>query len=434
MNNNFLKCVKRYALYYVEMIVLFLVLLIVAWGIPKGKSEEHIQNASGILNLEGVFPEYLLSPYYAGQDNYTDALMLNVVYNFNDTSLWKDIMEMEYEQTPNEDFIGINVLNKLSEKNNIDVQYARYWHGYVVYLKPLLALFEYTTIRKINLFLLVMLAIFGTFIISKNMGKHAGFVYLMGIFALNIIRVAYSVQYMACTVIALSLCILVSRKPNKYLAYMFFTGGITAYLDLLTTPLITLGMPGVIFLVYLIERNSNIVQSLKKIILGVISWTIAYGGCWVAKWGIASIVLKKNVLVDGMKNVLHRTGEVEGFSKSGEIIYALKSNVKFFWQNGHAKYFWIVGIIFMCYYILKNRKKIVRSGTLVLSVGFLVAPFVWYVIVANHSAIHAHFTQRNLVISVMAISALITLVREKDIFSNESQYLKEKKEVVNVKN
>ena len=73
-----------------------------------------------------------------------------------------------------------------------------------------------------------------------------------------------------------------------------------------------------------------------------------------------------------------------------------------------------VYLIIQCFYQKLNRGNIIRN-IICNSVFLLIAcmPFVWYIIMSNHSYIHAYFTHRELAISCMAVLFYLRTVCDK---------------------
>ena len=127
-------------------------------------SEDEIRSLSVMELLQD--PIYLYSGTPAGKqlDNFTDSLMLLTASHPNGENPWKDAIrvpqfrsnDMEPTQLLIDMFSG-------QETEKQEVSYGRYWHGYLIFLKPLLAVFSYSQIRdilsmvQIGLFMVIVL-------------------------------------------------------------------------------------------------------------------------------------------------------------------------------------------------------------------------------------------------------------------------------------
>lgn len=103
-----------------------------------------------VLEQEGVFPS--LTKLCTSQlDNWTDSTMLlNAAYAGDESTIDKAMMvycRRIEEKNPYESLIEEYINGETDTYVN---SYGRYWHGYLVFLKPLLCIFNYRNIRQIN--------------------------------------------------------------------------------------------------------------------------------------------------------------------------------------------------------------------------------------------------------------------------------------------
>lgn len=80
--------------------------------------------------------------------------------------------------------------------------------------------------------------------------------------------------------------------------FFVVVGAMTSYLDLLTFPLISLGIPLVLWLT--LNDSQSIWKNICRIFLLSLSWAIGYVGMWVLKWGIGSIIIGENVVQNAL--------------------------------------------------------------------------------------------------------------------------------------
>ena len=120
--------------------------------------------------------------------------------------------------------------------------YARYWHGYLVFLRPLLFFMDYRGIRAlINLgVVFTLLLITGTLIRQKRYCLILPF--LCTALFLRPLAIAFSIQFssvyyvMIFSLFLILVCRNQMEQDGRYLYLFLINGMITAYLDLLTYP------------------------------------------------------------------------------------------------------------------------------------------------------------------------------------------------------
>ena len=188
--------------------------------------------------------------------------------------------------------------------------------------------------------------------------------------------------------------------------FFLVIGMITSYVDFLTAPLITLGMP----LVYLIllQQKEYGEHSYKKNMCSVFAnsllWGIGYLGNWAAKWVLGSIVLRRNIIADGLSQGLNRVGGVEDqTSKLEAIAYNLFAIIPPGIEGKDLTWFMAVGTVVLFMLAVVFWKWHVQGNLLKSQIPLLVVaiyPYLWYIIMSNHSQIHYIFTYRIQMITI----------------------------------
>ena len=125
--------------------------------IPVENMQRNVEKSMDIFMEEGENP-FVLNGYKGSSlDNYTDAIMLgSAVYGEGDEPAAVRAMRVSRASgaadAPMES-LDMYLENRGTEGGHTD--YARYWHGYLVFLKPLLCFLDYVQIRILNGILLI---------------------------------------------------------------------------------------------------------------------------------------------------------------------------------------------------------------------------------------------------------------------------------------
>ena len=200
-------------------------------------------------------------------------------------------------------------------------EYARDWHGYLAYIKPLLLVFNYDGIRIINLGiqLISCISIIGL-LIKKGKGAYIP-AFLIMLISIAAPVIFMSMEYSAIFNLILFVVIYILIKGNVVIEktrlrlVFVIIGVILAYVDVLTFPILTLGVPMV--LIYYLYEDTNSKEDLFSFITRCVwYWGLGYGAMWAMKWVIASIFTEKNVLKDAILMVLYRMSSTS--AESGE--------------------------------------------------------------------------------------------------------------------
>ena len=209
--------------------------------------------------------------------------------------------------------------------------------------------------------------------------------------------VGMSVQYFSVFLIAMAFSIyfLCRKDYESNVGVIFFTiGGITAVMDFFTTPLITLGIPLIIYIT-LEQKNRKvkIVETLKIITL----WLTGYAAVWGTKWVIGEI-MGCQTISEAINSIIVRTGVAD---EEISIWETFKANI-----NIIKEPILFSTIIWLCIFVLKIllNKDSLKLDKINNYIIIAILPFIWYILTKQHSYIHAKFTYRILSITILAIS------------------------------
>ena len=174
---------------------------------------------------------------------------------------------------------------------------------------------------------------------------------------------------------------------------MFITGMLTSYVDFLTAPIITLGVPlSIYFLIIQKKREIKLKEAIKILIIASINWGLGYVLTWFTKWVIVDICYDKNLIKTALEQVLYRTVytfEKGFFDTVYETIYIIKWNIV---------YIFVGSLIITIIRAIINRKKLknikIRLQEIFPYFVIMLMPFAWYFVLEEHSAKHIPFTFR----------------------------------------
>lgn len=412
------------------VLILFLSVLI-GWGLltlvyllPVEKMEVNMSPSAEVLASEGYTPTSV-TPYLSSRgdngkrslrrmlfnswitlrDNFTDALMLGAASCDSDKPAYqKALLIYKYDETPIE---ALNYVFAGSAPANIPLNsYARYWHGYLIILKPLLMLLNYSEIRLLNILIefILLLILFREML--KKFNSNFVFLFFASMLFVSPYIIPLCLQYTTVFFpLILGLIVLFKKyewfyNNNRFIYYFLIMGIVTSYFDLLTYPLITWGIP---LLLLLGMDSSNSKLSFSKLCSSSASWLLGYAGMWVGKWTIGSIVLGKNIFADGLENLLFRTSHVSPDKVTPiNIFYILGEHL---YKYANIVYISLILLIFVPLFIRICRehgkiswKTFLHENWIYILVG--LAPIVWYQIALNHS-VHP-YTFRILWITILS--------------------------------
>ena len=388
---------KKIVFSYFVLLSIFLFSLILVCLIPSSLLKNNIGTSLTTLKSEGTYPTagFPLRPIVL--DNFTDPVMLNTAYSVDSKQPFRSALtNIRHAATLDEINQIINLESLYKNQAKVSFGYERYWHGYLVFLRPMLVFFPYSFIRIIISVSLYAALLFFLFQSWKKLGKKATIYFLIGLVAVDFFSIGKSMQFSGVFFIGIigSIYLLSIYKKNhdQYLLF-FIIGGLTSFIDLLTAPLVTLGM----MLVVLTLLNKN-----SKILLYSVFWSMGYLSLWASKWIIAQFFFAPGAISTSFNQIINRT--VTKADANFSIVSALRLNI--FQLIGYDRTEQIIllslfGIIFLISirYFSFSIKKL---KTITPWVIIALVPYVWYVIAANHSYLHVWYTYRNQFMSVVA--------------------------------
>ena len=391
-------------------------LMTAVYLIPTERIRENVSASAAIIDKEGMVGSYIPWMTSTRLDNYSDVIMLSEAAYDDDSSALNKAMSSKYVYVINEeDYYQPGCLNKmllpLSESTAV-VSYARYWHGYLLFMKPLLLVVDLYGLRIINgAFQIVLLALLLFKLYKTEGGKKLIIPLLLSVFLINpftmIINMHYACVYTITLACSLILVWFELYKSDKYWRLFLFTGIAVSFFELLTFPLLTLGIPLVILVVL---SSDNSVNNLKKVVASGACWGVGYVFIWVSKWVLCDLLTGSNIVRDGLNQVMVRTVtnayEETGIS-SDNVLDVISYNMDAFRDPVTLMVFALAIAGFVLFVVFGKKKFKLPEKNLLPLLLLAVAPFVWYCVLSNHSAIHFWMTYRIIAITFMAIGAIL---------------------------
>lgn len=395
-------------------------LLTAVYCIPAEPIDAHVASSVPALAEEGPSPQ--LFSWCASQlDNFTDAIMLLSAAYEGDGSPLEQAMSVtrgRMESCKDSPFQAMKAHYLDGESYDSTADYTRYWHGYLLYMKPLLFITTYQGIRVVNA--IVHLALLGVLLVLMQRRSMKGQIlpYLVSLGMIMPPTLMLSMQFSSCyyAMTLGSIALLAKKERSEKDLYTFFFIGVgVAYFDFLTYPMVTLAVPMTIW--FCLRRHDSFLDSLLAMVKGCFCWCFGYGGMWASKWILAAAILGGNPVGDALDKAAERTGS-EGGSLLSTMIDAEYANITTFLRTPVTILALALGLVLLVL-VLRNRRRnnlTISRAALVLMPFVLIACMapVWYVVLSNHSAIHAFFTHKALMGSSLAALAGLSLLNEKD--------------------
>lgn len=391
--------------------------------LPVDSIDQNVGASAEGIREEGRYPD-LSERMTSRLDNWTDSIMLLHAAYRSDGSPFLDAMHIYRNHIRKKGPFEELVLHYLDGRsfNEID-DYPRYWHGYLIFLKPLLMIMDYRSIRIVNGFIQAGMALLICFLLCKNGCKEYIVPYLISYFMLMPPALAKSFQYSACYYVFSLGCIALlmmnddQRKKRSFLVFLF-CGILTAFFDLLTYPIAVFGIP-MVFALSLNDKDPA-VQRMCDVVQNGFFWLVGYGGMWISKWILGNIFIGENIIADGIREVILRTSR---YKENSAVVYSVSECITGRYREFLNTPVSILAAIFIIFILIRLLIRQIdrpfRNFGRVLFPFLLTgtAPVVWFAAALNHSSRHWFFTNKACVVTVIAllfgVTALLRASRTK---------------------
>ena len=428
----------KFILIFVILLGIYFAIMTLTSLIPSGMLENNVRESSETLVQEGEKVTFDLKYKEENIFTFTDALMINTAYSIDNNHPIESFIlarknyipgqttefypDGQYNLGANENYISkengdlyqTKELYGLMHGDNIQdsYEYARYWHGYLSILRPLLLLFNYSGIRIVLAIITLISIVALITLLCKKISITSGVIYGIGLLAISIFIVTKSINEILIFIVAFisSIILLLKKNPEKNIGIFFFVvGSVSNFIDLLTAPLVTLGITAITYFL-LIQRNESKVN-IKRYILDFlkicISWALGYGITWLSKWVITEIFFGRPIISQAIEQAVFRSN---GPQINGMNIFSLSNvfirNMEYL-SSPVAITILIAAVIYIIVMMIINlNKKIDFKENLKKCLPYILIfflPVIWYMVLKQHSYTHVNFTYRILVISIISL-------------------------------
>lgn len=409
-------------------------LLMIIFLLPVDSAREHAKESlyqmSGIMEDPDGDPQR--KAIVAVKENFTDFLMVqNALEKVEGKNILEHAMNIYHYDLQAEDttWLTEKSLAAFLQQGSQGLylkNYAKYWHGYLIYLKPLLICMTWENAEKFLLAaqILLMGAVLAAAWYRKK--PYLGLGAVCAFLFMKPVRIWYSLAMSVCWTITLAaiLVLILSydriRSKNRQEEVFLMIGILTAYMDFLTYPVVTLGVPLCVWLVQSMEEEGRWQNRIKKVFWVCACWIAGYIGMWGMKWVVSEITCATGALRDAAWSVIYRTSPLDGyqsfFSGISRTFDSVIEQYDSVWY-GIALSLLVLAALVSAVVCLVKARCAKWAATMVCLAVTALFPFGWMVLTQNHTAIHCVFTFRIFGVTVMAlwcmtVCSVLTLKRK----------------------
>lgn len=385
--------------------------------LPVARMDANVRSSMEVFYTESVYPQQAPGYKTTQLDNETDAIMLlGAIYDGGGESFLKQSMRVArvaFEDVSS----NCNGLIRYAWENQTPDSvrgYSRYWHGYMLWLKPLLLFLDYADIRMLNMMLQTFLLLYLVRELAEKGMKRYLPAFLAALVVINPAAVSMSLQFSSIYYIILISMILVMKfhkkwdERKRYPQMFYILGMLTVFFDFLTYPVAALCMP--LILVLLLGRK-DWRTGLKEACIFSICFGAGYAGMWFGKWAAASLILQENVIGNAVAQIGVHTAEAvvtgETLSHAGAVL----RNMKVLWKWPYFIFF--TALFLFCALKVSWRKAVKRLPDVLPVLAVSLIPFAWLYVTSSHAVWCYWYTYRGLMASVFGGFCILLMLPER---------------------
>lgn len=435
MWRNRIKSVLQLAGTVAVCVVLGFSLLLAAYALPLAPMVSNMAPSAYTIDREGIYPQVSTLNGIGQLDNYTDAWMLmTAACDYEGPLVQRALLCMRADTGAGPYFSLYPIYGGEQERPAVQyVDYARYWHGYLAWLKPLLCVFRYDQIRIVYRAVQLLLGTGIVFLMfRRGLGRYL-LPWLLSILLLSPSLIFQSLQFSSVNMIMLTAMLLLLFFANwfkkGFRLPLFFAciGCATSYVDLLTAPLITLGFP--LTLLLCLRWRDGIRVRVREFLTLCLCWAAGYGGMWAAKWVLTALLMDPSIFLNAIDTIKNRSSMLDESGAAFNYADMLARNLRYLQDSPLLYAVFVLDALYLALaFVRRPSGSAVRGAVLFLAAALL--PFVWYLFAGNHSYIHSFFTYRALGVTLFASSCLfVSLGSRHDLppFPSDGENFKEAK-------
>ena len=412
-----LKLLGRSALLVAICVAVGFALLLAAFALPTEPMRENALASQDVFAREGSYPMARTLGVDAKLDNFTDSMMLvQAGYQAPETTLLQRTLNV-YRPFPHGNrgaAAGVYAESLATPAPAPQSNYGRYWHGYLAVLKPLLSLFTYEQLRVVNAVWVALLGLIVAALMWRRGLRRYILPFVVTVLLFDPVATAMNMFYTQVYAVTMLACIAIlsgwnwlRARTGRLLLLFTLTGCLTSYLDLLTCPLVSFGVPCV-FCLCLAAPDWK--DGLKLVLTALICWGIGYGGMWAGKWVLAALLGGENI---GLLETLRLRSSAAGTSNPLGAIAVIVKRLLVHLRVPMLALALLLALVLAVLFLRRSPLEKLKSLAWLPWAAVCLLPFVWIAFAQNHSYIHRWFVYRLLAICVFGGLCLLARLTEK---------------------
>ncbi len=368
----------------------------------------------------------------AVSDNYADTILLQLSVNMGKGNPLISAVNTEYYDGGEMGEAAGLYLSLIDEEIVPNVDYTRYWHGSAIFIRILHLFTDVGGVKAVGFSAAILFMTISVMLLVKSKHYSLAAAFVLSSAAVTVWNIRLSLEYIPAFVIGFMMCalyLIFERKNSVFLVYLSVFGGVcTAFFDFLTCETVSVLLP--LILVTAVRAKENRLGKLSDdlhLYFGCgTAWILSYGGTFIAKWSLASVLTGENKFLSAFSYAgvrISGTTEQIGLDNTfSRIPLSVMSNLSTMFGGearlDTARVFIGLGIAaIICIsvlYLFGRWSAQTKNAVILLALLGVMVP-LRYMILNNHSLVHNFFTYRALISTIMALFSIILLCVESSL-------------------
>ncbi len=404
--------------------------LIIAAAVPNSLIRENMEKSALVYCQVRPFAYEDGEKMNGIADNYADSIWVNVAWYMGKGNPFVSSIDTKYYDGEQQ---GQNIglyLSVVEEDTEANTDYTRYWHGTAGVIRILHLFTDVNGIKYIGFIVAMALAATIMILLIRDGKDMVAIIFFLSLCMVKIWNIRLSMEYQPAFIAGFLFCILYllyEKKGNQSLLPLAVVSGLmTSFFDFLTTETVTILLPLILVITvrFMDGRIGEWKENAVFIVTQGIVWLLSYGMTFPVKWILASVVTGENKFAAALKLAEERAGGtvyIPGDQNRFPQIWAAPAANLSTLFGGTERIDTVpltLGILLVVFFILISviflwkGKEEKRTATILLFLLGMIVP-VRYVVLNNHSYLHAFFTYRGLVSLVLAMLSMIMIHNKK---------------------
>lgn len=399
----------RYVIVFIMLVAFGVGMLFLCGLAPQEQVEKNY-----LLSLDEIEPEWddfnIIRRSWGSYslDVWTEVIILSLSTSMDVKNHPESVLKNSYPLE--DDFTLQSARDAVKNHEQSDVFYVRYWHGFRTYVRALLSVMDYGSMRTLIMWTLFLLMGLCTMMLGfQTRSVWPPMLFAAAILFINPVIVSVLFQYSGCFILAFIGILFVPmliKKPERGPMLFMILGMTTQFIDFYTAPLVTFGLPMLCWLICICYAKPEV--RAKEMMLTTLKcmavWFAAYFAMWITKLVLSSVFTDQDAFGTAWRSLATHLGVTKApgtemyYETPRVIIGAFKHLFDWPMLVISAGVAVVAGITML---VLRTDKQSYLRALVMLAISTL--PVLWICVATEPMNACPHFQYRILAITMLGL-------------------------------